>query len=98
MRGKSNVFKEEQYTDKQLKRKVNGIYNRYVKRGIDLCLAVPFFVILLPVYLIISAVIIAEDGFPVLYRALTGRKTCCKAICAPAFTNDPFFWRQIVVY
>ncbi|MCI8380801.1 MAG: sugar transferase [Lachnospiraceae bacterium] len=72
MRGKSNVFKEEQYTDKQLKRKVNGIYNRYVKRGIDLCLAVPFFVILLPVYLIISAVIIAEDGFPVLYRAYRG--------------------------
>lgn len=60
------------YTDEQLERKVNGIYNRYIKRGIDLCLSVPFFVLLLPVYLAISVMIVAEDGFPILYRAYRG--------------------------
>lgn len=62
----------EQYTNKQLERKVNGIYNRYIKRGIDLCLVIPFFVILMPVYIIISVIIICEDGLPVLYRAPRG--------------------------
>lgn len=60
------------YSNKQLERKVNGKYNRYVKRGIGLCLAVPFFMILIPVYSIISIMIIAEDGFPVFYRAYRG--------------------------
>lgn len=62
----------KQYTNKQLERKVNSAYNRYIKRGIDLCLAVPFLVLLIPMYIAISAVIIAEDGFPVLYRAYRG--------------------------
>lgn len=60
------------YTDEQLERKINGIYNRYVKRGIDICLSVPFFVFLLPVYVVISAMIMKEDGLPILYRAYRG--------------------------
>lgn len=67
-----NKFRGGQYTDKQLEKKVNGIYNRYIKRGIDLCLAIPFFVILIPVYIIVSAAIVLEDGMPVLYRADRG--------------------------
>lgn len=62
----------KRYTDKQLEKKVNGIYNHYIKRGIDLCLAIPFFVILIPVYIIISAAIVLEDGMPVFYRADRG--------------------------
>lgn len=60
------------YTNRQLKRKVNGIYNRHIKRGIGLCLAIPLFMAFIPVYFIISVMIIAEDGFPVFYRAYRG--------------------------
>lgn len=65
-------FEVVQYTDEQLGKKVNGIYNRCIKRGIDLCLAIPFFVILIPVYIAVSVAIIIEDGVPVLYRADRG--------------------------
>lgn len=62
----------KQYTNRQLERKVNGIYNRHIKRGIGLCLAIPLFMALIPVYFIISVMIVAEDGFPVFYRAYRG--------------------------
>lgn len=49
-----------------------GVYNRYVKRILDLVIALPFFIISLPLYLIISLAILIEDGPPVFYRPLRG--------------------------
>lgn len=50
----------------------NGIYNRYIKRVLDFCIAGIALLVLWPVYLLIAAVIAAESGFPVLYRAERG--------------------------
>lgn len=47
-------------------------YNRYVKRIIDFILAIFLFIILLPVFLVISIAILLEDGFPIFYRAERG--------------------------
>ena len=49
-----------------------GIYNRYIKRWIGFVIAIPFFIIALPLYCIISFAIILEDGRPVFYRPLRG--------------------------
>lgn len=50
----------------------NGLYNRYVKRVLGLCIALPFLVVALPLYAVISIAIIKEDGPPVFYRPLRG--------------------------
>lgn len=50
----------------------NGIYNRYIKRMLDFCIAGIALLVLWPVYLLIAAVIAAESGFPVFYRAQRG--------------------------
>lgn len=50
----------------------DGVYNRYIKRAIGLIIAIPFFIAAIPIYLIISIVIMAEDGRPVFYRPLRG--------------------------
>lgn len=47
-------------------------YNRIGKRAIDFTLSVPLLTIMLPVYLLISVVIVLDDGFPVFYRPLRG--------------------------
>lgn len=57
----------------------NGIYNRYIKRILDLFFSVFLFVLLLPLFLIISVAIAAESGFPVFYRAQRG-----------GYKNQPF--------
>lgn len=49
-----------------------GVYNRYIKRALDILLAAAALVILWPVYLVIALLIAVEDGFPVLYRAERG--------------------------
>ena len=49
-----------------------GIYNRFVKRGLDICVSGVAILILWPFYLIIALLIAAKDGFPVLYRAERG--------------------------
>lgn len=49
-----------------------GIYNRFVKRGLDVCISGGAILILWPFYLIVGALIAAEDGLPVLYRAERG--------------------------
>lgn len=54
------------------KRNYEGVYNRYIKRVIDLVLALFFCVILMPVYLIIGIAVAQEDGFPVLYTPQRG--------------------------
>ena len=50
----------------------NGIYNRYIKRIIDLVVILPALVIAIPIYIIIAIAIILEDGCPVFYRPLRG--------------------------
>lgn len=50
----------------------NGIYNRYVKRFLDLVFSLLLFVLLLPVYAVIAIAIAVDDGLPVFYRAQRG--------------------------
>lgn len=50
----------------------DGLYNRYVKRIIDLVITGVALCFLWPFYLIISVAIAIEDGFPVFYRADRG--------------------------
>lgn len=57
----------------------NGIYNRYIKRILDLFFSVFLFVLLLPLFLIISVAIAADSGFPIFYRAQRG-----------GYKNQPF--------
>ena len=49
-----------------------GVYNRYIKRIVDLFFALVFCVILIPVYLIIGIAVVHEDGFPVFYTPQRG--------------------------
>ena len=50
----------------------DGFYNRYVKRILGLVIAFPFLLIAIPIYIVISLAIIAEDGRPVFYRPIRG--------------------------
>lgn len=50
----------------------DGIYNRFIKRGIGFIVALPFLIIAIPIYIIISIAIVAEDGRPVFYRPMRG--------------------------
>lgn len=47
-------------------------YNRYIKRLLDLSIAGTALLFLWPLYLILGVLIVAEDGFPVFYRAERG--------------------------
>lgn len=50
----------------------DGTYNRYIKRVLGLTVACPFFIVAIPLYLIIAVAIVLEDGRPVFYRPLRG--------------------------
>lgn len=50
----------------------SGIYNKYIKRLLDIAFSLCLLLILWPLYLIIALAIAIEDGFPVLYRAERG--------------------------
>lgn len=50
----------------------NSLYNRYIKRVLDMVITGVALIILWPIYFIISIFIIMEDGFPVFYRADRG--------------------------
>lgn len=50
----------------------DGIYNRYIKRILDLTITGIALCFLWPFYLVISLLIALEDGFPVFYRAERG--------------------------
>lgn len=52
--------------------KADGIYNRFVKRILDLILALVFAIILAPIYLILALAVVIDTGFPVFYRAERG--------------------------
>lgn len=49
-----------------------GIYNRFFKRVFDFILALIMVIVLSPVLLVVSALIIIDDGMPVFYRAQRG--------------------------
>lgn len=48
------------------------IYNKIFKRIGDLFLSILIFLILLPIFLIVSLLIVLESGFPILYKADRG--------------------------
>lgn len=52
--------------------KADGIYNRFVKRILDLILALIFAVVLAPIYLILALTVVIDTGLPVFYRAERG--------------------------
>lgn len=54
------------------KKAYSGIYNRYIKRILDLIITGIALCFLWPFYLIIGLFIVLEDGFPVFYRADRG--------------------------
>lgn len=50
----------------------DGIYNKFIKRLLDILIALIGLAVAWPLYLVIAAAIAIEDGFPVLYRAERG--------------------------
>lgn len=61
-----------EYIEEQLIKKTQGFYNKVGKRIVDLVIAIPCFIILLPFYIVISLAIVIESGFPVIYRGVRG--------------------------
>ena len=55
-----------------MKKAYDGLYNRYIKRVVGLVIAIPFFIIAIPCYIIIGIAIMIEDGLPIFYRPLRG--------------------------
>lgn len=54
------------------KKAYEKLYNRVIKRILDVVITGTALVVLWPVYLVVSIAIIIEDGFPVFYRADRG--------------------------
>lgn len=54
------------------KKRYDSIYNRYIKRLVDILIVLIALVPLLPVYVLIAIVIVVDSGFPVFYRAERG--------------------------
>lgn len=54
------------------KKAYDGIYNRYIKRILDILISGVALLILWPAHLVIAVLIAAEDGMPVFYRADRG--------------------------
>ncbi|NBH74301.1 hypothetical protein D3Z51_20420, partial [Clostridiaceae bacterium] len=48
------------------------LYNRRIKRCLDLGLSVIGLAVAIPLYLAIAVAIVADTGFPVFYRPLRG--------------------------
>ena len=55
-----------------MKHAYDGVYNRIIKRIIDIVLSGIMLLIISPFFLIITFAIAAQDGFPVFYRADRG--------------------------
>lgn len=62
----------QDYTEEYLRKRFNGIYNRYFKRMIDFSIALIGIIILWPFYFVIGCCVAVESGFPVFYRANRG--------------------------
>lgn len=58
--------------DANLVQKYRGFYNRVVKRFLDLIFSSLILIIISPIFLIISLLILIEDGRPIFYRAQRG--------------------------
>lgn len=56
-----------------------GIYNRVIKRIIDVFLSLILLVLLSPIFLFVSVAIVIDSGFPIFYRAQRG-----------GYKNQPF--------
>ncbi|MGG3689491.1 sugar transferase [Caldifermentibacillus hisashii] len=65
-------FKQQEHINLEEITGYKGIYNRVIKRILDLIVAVIFLVLLIPVYIVISLFIIADTGFPILYKGERG--------------------------
>lgn len=55
-----------------LNKKVNGGYNKFLKRICDFTLAFAFIIILMPFYILLILTQIITSGFPIFYRPLRG--------------------------
>lgn len=66
------VTEPQEFNTKILEKNCSGFYNVYAKRVFDFTLALILFIILLPIYFVISACVVIETGFPILYRAERG--------------------------
>lgn len=67
-----NRFDEMTISEELLIRKTRGFYNHYGKRILDLIIVFPLFILLLPLYILISLAIILETGFPIIYKGVRG--------------------------
>lgn len=65
-------YKTVEEVDENIVTAYNGIYNKYVKRIVDIVLSVLLLIILSPIMLIVSVAIVIDTGFPVFYRAERG--------------------------
>lgn len=74
MDGVSNIKRNEGVLGlkEREKKAYDGVYNRYIKRVLDCIVSGIAILLIWPLYLIIGALIVAEDGFPVFYRAERG--------------------------
>lgn len=72
MKSKETCMKKSIRKRKARKAAFNNIYNKYIKRTLDCLIAGTALLILWPFYLIISVLIVLEDGFPIFYRADRG--------------------------
>ena len=61
-----------EHTQLPQKKAYDGIYNRCIKRVLDILISGAALLVLWPVYLVIAALIAVEDGLPVFYRAERG--------------------------
>lgn len=66
------LTKTEIFDPVKLDKNCNSFYNLYIKRAIDVTLALILSIVLLPVYIVVSLAVILESGFPVFYRAERG--------------------------
>ncbi len=61
-------------TTQELRQKMayDGIYNRYIKRILDILISGAALLVLWPFYLLIALLVMTENGLPVFYRADRG--------------------------
>lgn len=62
----------DNYSIEEIENHINSFYNKCVKRIIDFVLAVIGLIATSPLLIILSILIVAETGFPIMYRPLRG--------------------------